>query len=504
MKYLRIILLLALLALLGCSNDKTAGGNSTETENAIALQVVDAQGRQMAHAAYRILPLSYVGDTIQRLDEEDYTYSGESDAEGWIRIGHHKDGEYLIEVLNDSLSGMLQYSVQDDSLQNAESELTLKKPGSIEGRIALPEDVPFAWVFIYGTDRAVRTDSTGYFQMENLPYGTLTLVAISEELTVAEEPFKVQPAETVDLDTVGGPKHFRTMKGGELVSDWMKPLSEKSVVILRLDSTNMDFSELNADGSDLRLYDAAGELLPMRVAYWDSANSRGIVQIKIEDPKDTLDEWTMKWGNPFAKQLPEIDVWKGLSDSLVLELNSVLVADFENNSSQTALPSPIEPKYWYKSASDGATINPTKEGHFADALQPADSGRTGKAAHFEYTAPDSGYALIATDLSSEGRSLAHMDSLELWIRGDGEYSIALENLVDSDDWKAVYNGKNTSSWSRVVIRPQDFAPADSTGGNYGWDFIKHQVSTLTIFARKGSDFWLDDIRIYGINRDDLK
>ena len=68
MKYLRIILLLALLALLGCSNDKTAGGNSTETENAIALQVVDAQGRQIAHAAYRILPLSYVGDTIQSFD----------------------------------------------------------------------------------------------------------------------------------------------------------------------------------------------------------------------------------------------------------------------------------------------------------------------------------------------------------------------------------------------------------------------------------------------------
>ena len=90
------------------------------------------------------------------------------------------------------------------------------------------------------------------------------------------------------------------------------------------------------------------------------------------------------------------------------------------------------------------------------------------------------------------------------IRGDGEYSIALENLVDSDDWKAVYNGVNTSSWSRVVIRPQDFAPADSAGGNYGWNFIKHQISTLTIFAQKGSGIWLDDIRIYGINRDDLK
>ena len=504
MKYLHLILLFAFLVLLACGHENTAGGNSTETENAIALRIVDSQGNLMARVSYRVLPLWYVGDTIQRLEEKDYTYSGESDSEGWIRIENHQDGKFLIEVSNDSLSGILQYFVQSNSVQNVTQEMTIKKSGVVEGKVELPEKTPFAWILIYGMDRVVRTDSAGRFVIENLPAGNLTLIAVSDNSTIGQESFEVVSGDTVRLDSIGMPKYSRAMKGGELVSDWMKPLSPKSVFILRLDSANMNFSELKADGSDLRLLNASGEPLPMRVAYWDSANSHGVVQIKIEDWSDTQGEWIMKWGNPFAKPLPEIDVWDGLSDSLVLALNSVQVADFENNSSQTSLPSPIEPMYWYKSASEGASINPTKEGHFADALQPADSGRTGKAAHFEYSAPDSGYALIATNLSSGVRSLAQMDSLELWIRGDGEYSIALENLVDSDDWKAVYNGVNTSSWSRVVIRPQDFAPADSAGGNYGWNFIKHQISTLTIFARKGSGIWLDDIRIYGINRDDLK
>lgn len=516
MSFVQIIMLLTSFILMGCGNENSAGGNSTETENAIALQIVDSQGHPLSQVTYRVLPLWFVGDTTQRLENEAYAYLGESDSKGWIRIDAHKPGDFLIEISNDSLSSVLQYSLERDSIQKFEQVLTINKPGTVDGRINLPDSISYAWILFYGLDRMARTDSTGYFCIQGLPSGNLTLIAIipNSTIQIGQASFDVLPDDTLSLDFIELPtvsdekmetwKYSRIIRGGSLVSEWMKPLSPQSVLTLRLDSTNTDFSALKGDGNDLRLFKSSGEIIPARITFWDSVSQKGIVRIKIMNWADTLDDWTLKWGNPYALSLPEIDVWSGLSDSLILELNSVLVDDFEHGTSQNALLPPIPSNSWYKSASEGATISPAKNEPFVNALYAADSGRVGVAAHFEYSATYPKYALIGTKLTSGVRSLAHMDSLEIWMRGDGEYSVAFENLVTSDNWKTVYDGTNTSSWSRVVVRPQDFLPADSVGGNYGWESIKYGISTLTFFVKNGQNIWIDDVRIYGINRDDLK
>lgn len=493
----RVLPLAALFAMWACSNDNSAGGNSTETENAIAFRVLDVQGEPLANVSYRILPADFVADTSQRLDSGAYAYSGESDASGMIRIEDFQSSDYLIEFENDSLSSVLRYSV-DDSLD----DVTLQKPGSVGGVVELPENADFAWVFFYGLDRAIKTDSAGRFFVENVPSGNLTIAAaLPNSLeTIKEIAVDVLPADTLNLDW----KYSKSLRVKDYVSDWMLPLQVPTVLTIRLDSSDLDFAESNHAGDDLRLVDSAGALLPMRIAYWDSAYGMGVLQVRINDLSDTLSEWTLKWGNRLALPQNAENVWENISDSLLLAMNSVLVADFENNSSRNALPSPIAANSWYKSASENGSITPSKEGHFVDALAPADSGRSGTAAHFVYTGNDPDYALVATNLSSGKRNLAQMDSVELWIRGDGDYSIALENLEDSDDMKALYRGSCTSGWSRVVVRPQDFLSADSVGGNYGWDYVKYGITTMTIFARNGHDLWLDDIRIYGINIDDLK
>lgn len=516
MSPIRFFNLAVLFLFWGCGHDNTAGGNSTETENAIALQIVDSHGQQMGNTAYRVLPLWFIGDTTQRMAYESYTYWGVSDSKGRVRIEQHVAGDYIIEVFNDSLLGVLHYSLTNDSVQTLRQVLSINKPGAIEGWIKLPDTAPFAWIFLYGMDRVARTDSTGYFHLDNLPPGNLTLIAIQSGSTVplGLATFQILPEKTLRLDSIelpsvsderiGAWKFSKEFNGASLVSEWMKPLSPQTVLTLRLDSTHLDFSELKSDGSDFRIFKSSGVQLPIRIAYWDSTFKKGIVQIKILDWSDTLDNWTLKWGNPYSLVLPSIDIWSGISDSLYFELNSVLVDDFEHGSSQNALLPPISSNSWYKSASEGATISPAKDEPFANALQNADSGRVGIAAHFEYSATYPKYALIGTKLTSGTRSLAHMDSLEVWMRGDGEYTVALENLEESDNWKTVYDGMNTPSWSRVVIRPQDFLPADSVGGNFGWESIQYSISTLTFFAKNGQNIWIDDIRIYGINRDDLK
>jgi hypothetical protein len=73
-----------------------------------------------------------------------------------------------------------------------------------------------------------------------------------------------------------------------------------------------------------------------------------------------------------------------------------------------------------------------------------------------------------------------------------------------DQGKAVYEDSVPSKWTRIRLRPTDLNPADGKGGNVGWEAICDSVTNLTLFFYNGTDFWIDDIRFYGINRDDLK
>jgi hypothetical protein len=46
--------------------------------------------------------------------------------------------------------------------------------------------------------------------------------------------------------------------------------------------------------------------------------------------------------------------------------------------------------------------------------------------------------------------------------------------------------------------------ANGIGGNVGWAGVRDSVTDLCLFAARGADMWIDDIRLYGIDRDDLR
>ena len=53
------------------------------------------------------------------------------------------------------------------------------------------------------------------------------------------------------------------------------------------------------------------------------------------------------------------------------------------------------------------------------------------------------------------------------------------------------------------MRPQDFDTKD-TVKYHGWDVTRNRITRFTIFAYDGSSILVDNVRMYGINRDDLK
>ena len=65
-----------------------------------------------------------------------------------------------------------------------------------------------------------------------------------------------------------------------------------------------------------------------------------------------------------------------------------------------------------------------------------------------------------------------------------------------------YAREAKEKWERVVVRPQDFQ--SDTVSYHGWDVTRNRITHFTIFAFNGTDLWIDDVRLYGINRDDLR
>jgi hypothetical protein len=91
-----------------------------------------------------------------------------------------------------------------------------------------------------------------------------------------------------------------------------------------------------------------------------------------------------------------------------------------------------------------------------------------------------------------------------WARGTGTLSVAFEHLTGLVGPKAWAQIPLDTGWKRVRIRPTDLDSADGIGYNFGWSYVRDSVTDLTFILQDGSDFWLDDVRLHGIDRDDLR
>lgn len=505
---------IAALLLAACTFNQSAG-NTMETENSVAFQIRLPNGQAAAYVHYSVRSASFLSDTVDAntSDSSNALRSGTTNKSGWVHIENLSLGSYVIEFSNEELGGALTYDHLDTTGPEPQYNLVLDTVGSVRGRINLPEGVDVAWVQIFGMDVVVMTDSLGNFQIDNLPVGTLRLTAWSPLVAtlLAEVDFTVLSGDTLGLGLLSTPVvvsenpttwlYSRSLQASDLISDWMRPLQIPSVLTLRLNADNFDFSEALDDGHDLRLWSTAGKSLPLQRVRWDASAGLAVIRIRLEDASDTLGNWTLTWGKPRALDPGYVDVWSGISDSLFVALNSILIDDFERGSNHNALPDPIAVGYWFMVADSASTITPRKS--FVEALQD-DVERHSTVASFTYETPTpGGWVMLGTTLGDGPHSLAILDSIEFWYRGDGLYFVALENNSNSVGRKAWMHESADSLWTRTVVKPSDFTKGDSIGGNVGWDAVRDSVTNLSFFAGQGSYFLIDDIRLYGINQDDL-
>lgn len=280
---------------------------------------------------------------------------------------------------------------------------------------------------------------------------------------------------------------------------WNRPIDSLTVAVLRFDSTNFDFRHTQPDGSDLRLVHKDSTPVPFNIVVWDKFARIGRLQVRLDSHalRRRVD-LVLKWGGlPRTSASDPVATWNGIPDLQELNLNSVLVDDFERASDTNLLPARAP---WTTANGDSARLLSIER--VAGGL-----GRNSKVLHFTFETPGTKYVVVQTRIApaKSYHSLRSLDSIEFWARGQARVMVAFDHNNTSPQFKS-WTGIDLDStkWVRYRIRPQDLDDSNGIGGNKGWAAVRDSVTHISFIAGKGSNMWVDNIRLYGVDIDDLR
>ena len=186
------------------------------------------------------------------------------------------------------------------------------------------------------------------------------------------------------------------------------------------------------------------------------------------------------------------------------EPDSVKILDFESEYEEFFITDLGYSVTGYMAATDTNTKTvPDINEEVAKFINEAGAGREGKVLHWKSSASFGKWSFFGTWICKEESpcDLSATDSIVFYARGTGVISIAFETLgsLNTEGKTLAYDTLDTSNeWVRRVITPADFKPRDDLYGNLGWDVISKAVTTISIAAYDETEFWIDDIVLYGV------
>ena len=511
----KILVFLSCILLIACSADKEIAGASTvETENASIINVVDTDSKPVAYAVARIRPLWHVQEITASTQSE--TLEITADSLGNIVMDSIDFDKGYIEIIKKDI-GVFKSISSTELRKNKRTTLQMMHFGSVSGKANLPKGTDFAWIQIYGTDKLVKTDKNGEFTLDSLPPADYEIRAIlsDAQAAIGEASVQITANKKNDIKTLRKPsltnehleqwKYSRSILLDSTISDWMRPVAESTIVFVRLDSSNFDFGTAMANGNDIRFTDQSGNRLDFKKAFWNDSLRQAELQVRINGTS-SVESLVMYWGKTAALDASTNasgnDVWTGLPDSLVTAIHSIKIIDFDNQKLVSAFDYGNKPRDWYFQPQDSnVTTTPSNE-NVQDAFEKSDE-RGGYVFHWKSTSKVNGkWSMIGSRINSNPSSLESIDSIVFYAKGKGELGFAIE-VLDEPTGKTKYVDYLDSNWKRFSFTPNDFVPGDGEYGNKGWDFVKSRVTTITIWIVDESEMWIDDVILYGVNRDNF-
>ncbi len=131
-----------------------------------------------------------------------------------------------------------------------------------------------------------------------------------------------------------------------------------------------------------------------------------------------------------------------------------------------------------------------------------DSTRGSKVFHGKYKLANDDYAWALIGTSFEHyMNFAAIDSIVFYAKGNGSIRLSLENWVSptvnlkaATDWYSL-----SSKWKRISVNPAELCVGSANEETCftTWNAVKGGVKQFHIFVEGGSEFYVDDVTLYG-------
>ena len=543
MKKLLLLIPVALAAWF-CSSapEGFTGGPGSETTNGLAL----VDGRP---APYASVALRKVDFRAEKAVEENAIVVADTyaDGDGLFKVTIPNDGKYRLTVVHDGVA-FTKVVTRDDFSEpgwaNAPDTVRLVATGLLAGIVDVPEGSSSVWVGVLGTDVLVKTDSNGWFALPAVPANdSLQLYFVDEKYkkNLGEEDLYVNPLESVQKD-------YRTSDDGKIVvlQKDGTPAAYATVALrpAAMMAENYVVQNKMVD-SEIRT-DEQGKFImnwPARGNYRLTVVSDGSAFSKVFTAKELPDLDTIKlsatasisskvtlrssaeyaWvgiygldvlvktNNVGAYVLPNVPAGDTLSLYFLTADSNQLYTEWktvvEPKSTQFLSPVMVLQDFEGESAGWYLNIDSLKKGtEFKTANVKAgiekDSTRGSKVFHGKYKLANDDYAwaLIGTSFDHY-MNFAAIDSIVFYAKGNGSIKLSLENWVSpSVNLKAATDWYSLSSkWKRISVNPAELCVGSANEETCftTWNAVKGGVKQFHIFVEGGSEFYVDDVILYG-------
>ena len=537
----RLACILSALALWSCS-DKVAGGPGSETTNGIAYL---GDGIVASYASVAVRTVDYtssVDSATNALVNADFY----ADANGRFEFETPK-GEYRLTIVHGGSAFTGLYSDKDKV--NLDS-VKLEPTATLGGYADVPDSCEFVWVGVRGMDELVRSDSTGFFQLSQLPSNDSLQIYFlrgDNNRVYSDTSVKLDPnkAEVIDLqpakpDSLEGKIKFVAVADGRVVpyaSLAIRP-SDFRADSLRVNNMVVE-ADAYADKDGLFAIDSLKKgnyrltVVQSGLAYSTVLSAKQIAAldtIELTETSNYMSRVTLHAGETSAwVGVSGLDVMTKTNDdgtySLpMLPANDSLEIYFVNKkgsvyatkqvvlaegSADFDYPSLVMQNFEKDTASWYFNVDSIGSKIVSKSFE-TDKDRKSKVFHAKYSliATNNFDAWVVTGmlLRGEGWNLSSLDSISFYAKGSGQIRLALENwdresevaglsLKASSDWK-----KLESKWTRYVVKYEDlcYNSQDLNFCYIAWNSLKDDVRQLNFFVREGTEFYLDDIVLYGV------
>ena len=530
--------------LLCCSETETAGGPGSETTNGIVAYVDGAPAAFASVALRRIDQKASLAALENSVIQPDFF----ADSNGRFVLDTVSSGnEFRMTVVSGGSAFSRTFSAKELSKLDT---VELTATGSVSGVVDLPKGSEYAWVGVYGMDMLVKTDAEGKFALPTVPSGdSLKLYFAEESYDSVYESHKVvvQPygVETVNLKTEG----IVAVSKGKVVP--FATVAVRPVDQMVEDSSNQTnsiiVSEIRADSNGRFVLDSLKKanyrltVVDNGIAYSKVLSAKEIEKLdtvelsatgslvgRVTLRSDMMYAYVGVYGMDVLVKtdmngsyvFPSLPVGDSVElyfvtkkmEKLPVEVKTVVdenTADF-HAPSMTFENFEDSFDYWYTATDSlGSFMKPSPKDSSIEKGVEYDSTRKSNVFHGQYWLGNSSYAwvLVGTNLRDHVWNLSLLDSIVFYAKGDGQIRVAVENwdkvseelgmnLKAASEWKDL----DTAKWQRYVIEPSDFImnALDNAEGLKPWTYVKGWVKQLNFFAQGGSNFYIDDIKLYGV------